>query len=107
VAWSRERAAALELGEHARHAGAVGHEGDERQDGGRNAKLTEAEGEKGEVTCGEGEVEGWDETSHGCGWFGGVEMGLYMALEGGEVELPVWLIVRGSDDDSFFASYLD
>jgi hypothetical protein len=68
VAWSREWAAALELGEHARHAGAVGHEGDERQDGGCNAKLTHAEGEEGEVACREGEVEGGDERSHSCGF---------------------------------------
>ena len=68
MAWPWERATALELGEHARYAGAIGHEGDERQDGGCNTKLAQAEGDEGEVACGEGEVEGWDERSHGCGW---------------------------------------
>lgn len=72
VARAGEGAAAVELGEHAGHAGAVGHEGDERQHGGGDAQLAQAEGEEGEVACGEGEVEGGDESAHGCvGWVEG------------------------------------
>jgi hypothetical protein len=60
-----EGAAALELREHARHPSAVGREGHQRDDGGRDAQLAEAEAQQGEVACGEGEVEGVGEGCHG------------------------------------------
>lgn len=64
MAWAREGAAALELGEDTGHACPLGHEGDDREDGSDDAELARAEGEEGEVAGGEGEVEGGSERCH-------------------------------------------
>lgn len=68
AAGNRERATALELREHAWHACAVGREGHERDDGRRDAQLAEAEAQKGQVACGEGEIESVGKGCHGFGF---------------------------------------